>query len=364
MDERLLKELLKVAPRMEPTDAVKLAFQSAFGCGHLLADRAAVAGRIRAELARVNEEPTQPAATVIGGGLCRLNLAAPAVRALSPEHLADLMLVTARHAPEGRAAFEADLAQLRALATQGATPFSLAELDAYLAAYRAQGCPPVSHSERYRAAYAPAYRVVLEDFATLLPVLAVIDARLACEGHVLVVLDGPCGSGKTTLAGLLGEVYGAVPLHMDDFFLPFDLRTPERLAQAGGNIHHERFSAEVLEGLLRGGDVPYQRFDCQTDALLARLHKQSAVTLIEGSYSHHPAFDAAYAQLNALRVLLHVAPEEQLRRLAARDPERLSRFQSLWIPLEKNYIQAYDIKGRAHIVLNSHPRGGIGEDDA
>ena len=32
---------------------------------------------------------------------------------------------------------------------------------------------------------------------------------------------------------------------MDDFFLPMELRTAERLEEPGGNVHYERFSAEV-----------------------------------------------------------------------------------------------------------------------
>ena len=40
--------------------------------------------------------------------------------------------------------------------------FSKEALQTYLAAYREAGCPMVSHSETYRRAYRPAYRVVLQ----------------------------------------------------------------------------------------------------------------------------------------------------------------------------------------------------------
>ena len=40
--------------------------------------------------------------------------------------------------------------------------FSKEALQTYLAAYREAGCPLVSHSETYRRAYRPAYRVVLQ----------------------------------------------------------------------------------------------------------------------------------------------------------------------------------------------------------
>ncbi len=43
------------------------------------------------------------------------------------------------------------------------TEFSFEELNEYLAKYIAAGCPMVSHSEIYRQAYKPAYRVVKVD---------------------------------------------------------------------------------------------------------------------------------------------------------------------------------------------------------
>ena len=46
------------------------------------------------------------------------------------------------------------------LAACGKAPFSPAQLADYLQSYRWEGCPMVSHSERYRQHYHPAYRVV------------------------------------------------------------------------------------------------------------------------------------------------------------------------------------------------------------
>ena len=77
--------------------------------------------------------------------------------------------------------------------------------------------------------------------------------------------------------------------------------------------------------------------------------------MIEGSYSHHPAFAEAYAELDALRIFVCAAEEERLRRLRAREEERFFTFQTRWIPLEKSYIEAYDIKSGADIALESQP---------
>ena len=40
----------------------------------------------------------------------------------------------------------------------------------------------------------------------------------------ILALDGMCGAGKTTLAGLLSEKTGCPVVHMDDYYLPFSRR--------------------------------------------------------------------------------------------------------------------------------------------
>ena len=49
---------------------------------------------------------------------------------------------------------------------------------------------------------------------------------------VILGIDGMCGSGKTTLARLIEDSFqDVVIVHMDDFFLPPELRSPERYAE-------------------------------------------------------------------------------------------------------------------------------------
>ena len=60
-------------------------------------------------------------------------------------------------------------------------------------------------------------------------------------------------------------------------------------------------------------------------------------------------------RLRALRVFLCAGSGEQLRRLALRNPDKLARFEREWIPLEKRYFLAYDIKGGAELTLQSQP---------
>ena len=77
-----------------------------------------------------------------------------------------------------------------------------------------------------------------------------INALKAEKTPVLVALEGGSASGKSTLGAQLAQAMGATLVHMDDFFLPVELRTPERFAQPGGNVHWERVKAEVLQPLM------------------------------------------------------------------------------------------------------------------
>ena len=58
------------------------------------------------------------------------------------------------------AGFKAKLDTLKAVCTEGRFGFGTAELDEYLCEYEKAGFPPVSHSEAYRQAYKPSYRIM------------------------------------------------------------------------------------------------------------------------------------------------------------------------------------------------------------
>ena len=79
--------------------------------------------------------------------------------------LADAFIKGANETKGSVARLEEKLTVLRELTEQGVFAFTTGELDSYLAAYREAGYPAVSHSDAYRQAYRPAYRIVRkEDF--------------------------------------------------------------------------------------------------------------------------------------------------------------------------------------------------------
>ena len=141
-----------------------------------------------------------------------------------------------------------------------------------------------------------------------------------------------------------------VSLHMDDFFLQKDQRTPERLAEPGGNVDRERFRREVVLPILEGKDqFEYQRYDCSRQELGETVHiAKSPLIVIEGAYSCHPYFGDVYD----IRIFMDVDPAEQRRRILSRNgPEMLPRFVSEWIPLEELYFKTFQIKEKCSICL-------------
>lgn len=331
----LLKEHYDNHPAMEVRDAIKFIYQSHMGPGHLISDERAALDRLAEEWDRLPADPSSPLSEPLGNGLCRLSLSACKGIKLSIKTLNRLFVLTARKTVLDRAGLEQDLELLQAL------PFFQESSKRYLAQYRAQGCPALRHSKTYRDAYSPAYRVILQYYVNQIPLLAAVDQLLTQGQPVLVAIDGPCASGKSTLGTALAEIYRCPLLHMDDFFLLPQDRTPERLAQPGENVDHERFDREVLSPLCRGQTAVYRPWQCRSGCFGPAVPVEPGpLTVVEGSYSLHPSLRDRYQ----LRVWVEAPWEVRRTRLERRDPGCVDRFLNLWVPLEDHYFQACHVK--------------------
>ncbi|MBQ8555184.1 MAG: AAA family ATPase [Clostridia bacterium] len=174
----------------------------------------------------------------------------------------------------------------------------------------------------------------------LQPVLDRVAAKKE-KSRILISIDGPCGSGKTTLAQELADMLSAPVIHMDDFSIPHAQKTPERLRIPGGNADVERFLREVLHPILRTGRASYRPYLCHSDAYGESIPiPESRCYIIEGSYSMMPEI----AEHVDVHVFLRITPEEQQKRILNRGgEEKLAQFNKRWIPLENAYFAAYHL---------------------
>ncbi len=332
---------------LEPRDVVKFCYQAAFGAEHLLKDLTAAKARFDAEYA--SAEPADgPLYEALSPSVIRIHFRAWKKRGLPQEWLLRMFVFSAALPQEGTARFEGYLAAAGELIRAGHAPFSLAAWESELSGY---GGGAVHHSDAFREAEKPSYRVVSSRFVPLLPLLQKLAALPETEKTRVVAIDGRAASGKSTAAEALAAVLAAGTVHMDDFFLPPELRTAERLAEAGGNVHYERFREEVLPRLADPAPFSYRRFDCGVMALSGtREVAGGAYRVVEGSYSHHPAL-GDYADV---RVFSHVGAEVQRERILRRNGEELLQtFLSRWIPMEERYFAAFSVSEKADLIIRN-----------
>lgn len=168
---------------------------------------------------------------------------------------------------------------------------------------------------------------------------------------LIVALDGRCACGKTTLAQRLGAHFHAPVFHMDDFYLPFSLRTPQRLALPGGHIDAERFAREVLEPASQGRELTYRPYRAHENAWgEERLIAPGRMYLAEGSYSLLPGLEMYYGY----KIFLTHDKETQRARLLLREgEEKLQAFVEHWIAEEEKYFSACDVRSRADAAFDT-----------
>lgn len=359
MEEELEQIVLRQSaahPGMEPADYVKLFFQNEFGCAHGVPDPGRSLELLLREAASLPPEAGEgPLFEPIGNGLCRVRLAGGREAEEFLPLLNRMFVATAGAHRGDRERFGKKLESLIRLAAEGTIPVGPEEMRSYVDGYLARGGGPVHHSRAYAERYSPHYRVVRLAYLEFLPVFRAA-VGLGCPA--VLAVDGRCGSGKTSLAALLREVFGCAVFHVDDFFLPMELRTPERLAEPGGNIDRGRLLREVLAPLRAGEKIRYRPYSCLEGKLLPPVEERpGALAVVEGTYALHPDFLDFYG----LKVFLTCSPAAQQRRIFLRNGgEWLHDFLETWIPAEERYFESMRVNRNCDLTLDTSGFGDFG----
>lgn len=176
-----------------------------------------------------------------------------------------------------------------------------------------------------------------------------INDLITSKDIVIIGIEGPCASGKTTFAGILAKKYDANLFHMDDFFLRPEQRNPARFSEPGGNIDHERFREEVLENIVKGTAFRFKPFSCSNGRLDYDIDVPfKKLNIVEGVYSMHPNLMPFYD----IKIYMKIPRSEQLKRLRDRDESKFERFINEWIPLEDKYFSYFGIEKSCDFAIN------------
>ncbi len=332
-------------PDLQIEDIFKFLHQSALGCEHLIQSPSSAAAYIQAEASECipcSKNGVEP----LDGNYCRVHLACLG-KGLSADTLGKLLFLSAVHEEDGLQRLKQKLEVARSLVAKGSLPFSLTSFSDALRSWEECGYPALHHSESFRLAYRPSYRVIKNEYATFLPLFTEIDRRLP-SGPITIAIEGSSASGKSTVASLLQKLYDCTVFHMDDFFLRPEQRTPERFSEPGGNVDRERFLSEILLPLSMNKTVRYRRFDCSEGALMPPIQiEPKRLVIVEGAYSMHPELAKYYDY----SVFLDISPELQRERIKKRNPESQDRFFNEWIPLERTYFEKTNVIKRCQLRI-------------
>ena len=155
-----LTEQLRTHPSMTPQDVAKLCYQAAHGAEHLLSDLDRARGYLRREFEATAADANIPLIEPISDAVARVNIAAWKARGLSPDTLFDLFAATATVGGEGDTRLEEYLIEAEDFLTHAPTSIALEDWQMFSAWYTQNGRPAIHHSEAYREAEKPAYRIV------------------------------------------------------------------------------------------------------------------------------------------------------------------------------------------------------------
>ena len=315
-------------------DMLFLAYCGAFGAGIDKFDRISEEQKFNKDFAAVKALDL-PLFEIISPDYCRVNLAAWKFRKLPQQWLFNIFCASTEIYPDSGKIFSTYIAEL------------IRNMPQFAAGLKQ---PDLAQARKSKIEYLPPHRIVSTRYLHVISFLPQL-TKLPQKSPLTIAIDGRSASGKTTFARQLALATGGVVIHMDDFFLPVKLRTPERLSQAGGNVHYERFKTEVLPGLKKTAPFSYQRFDCsKMQPGEMRRIGSAHVRIVEGAYSLHPQF-GNYADL---KVFFDISPEEQMKRIRKRNGERAAKiFASRWIPMEEKYIRSFNIPQQADIIIST-----------
>ena len=155
-----------------------------------------------------------------------------------------------------------------------------------------------------------------------------------------IVIDGHCGSGKTTLAEWIANGLNASLVHMDDFYLPFALRNGID-DFPGNHMDYHRLQTEIIDPFKENQEFTFRPYDAHIDTYGPTIVCKNPLLIVEGSYSCHPHLKYGPT---TYRLFMTIDPTIQKKRIIDRGGLACwEGFETRWIPKEQRYFDEYNI---------------------
>ena len=248
-------------PQATSQDISKLIYQACFGNGHMITSVKDCLDQLKQEVVQDNSKPS---IQNIGNGYVRVSCSSMKEK----EELYNLLFIRSSKQDPDTKLYQSLLME-----------FDL------------QPSNNLHHSKVYVDTYDPHYRIIKKEYIDYMKGIEFVYKQIQNNERILICIEGPCASGKTTFSNILHELFSLTIFHMDDYFLQPFQRVPERLEEIGGNVDYERVKKEIFDPWSKQENIVYQRYNCQTLKLEEPIHvPYKDIMVIEGSYSCHPYF--------------------------------------------------------------------------
>ena len=173
---------------------------------------------------------------------------------------------------------------------------------------------------------------------------------------VLVAIDGPAGSGKTTFAQAIADSLRATgfPISVvktDLFVRPVSERWTGSSVDMpiGYDLDWERLRDQVIIPPREGSHARAQLYDWVSDELGPwQVIKPVGVTIIDGVFSLRNELASHYD----LRIWLECPHKKRLKRLSSRGDTPQHELD-WWLPIERRYVKCHNPAARADFIINA-----------
>ncbi len=175
--------------------------------------------------------------------------------------------------------------------------------------------------------------------------LAIENSFALCGDTKIVTIDGPAGSGKTTLATELANSFTATQgamsiVHLDELYEGWDGALEQKL--------FDRIDAWILTPIRNGLNPKHLKYDWHQGQYTTWFELPlTPIVIIEGVGSGHTALR------NFVSQAIWVEADESLLldRVVKRDGEAVRNEMLIWKTRERDYFELHDVKRSAHIQI-------------
>ena len=161
-----LTEHYKTYPKLQIQDVFKFLHQSALGCEHLVPSLEKATEYIKEEYNRGITE-NKIFIEKLDGDYSRVHLSCMDY-GVSAQALGEMLFLSAKKEIDGQSKLKQKLKTAEKMITENLLPFNIDEFISAAQKWEKEGFPAIHHSEIFREAYKPTYRVVSDKYAELI----------------------------------------------------------------------------------------------------------------------------------------------------------------------------------------------------